>query len=177
MSKKVYTKKGDGGHTSLIGGTRVKKNDIRIEAYGTLDELSAFLGLLRNSIGNNEDHAYLYNTQKFFFAIGAFLATDITKTTVNLSKDLLEKHILEMENKIDVMEHKMPDLNDFIVPGSSSSESISHICRTVCRRLERHLCVILENSDTEKLLLSYFNRLSDYLFVFGRFIVFSSKSK
>lgn len=177
MSKKVYTKTGDKGFTSLIGGTRVKKSDLRIEAYGTLDELNSYLGLLRNSIENSEIHEKIRQIQCYLFELGAFLATDSSKITPILSIRALQKHIVGIEQEIDVMEHKLPILNEFVIPGDSFSESISHVSRTVCRRLERRLCVVLGDSDIEKMVLIYFNRLSDFLFVLGRFLVFMNNNK
>jgi len=172
--KKIYTKTGDTGITSLIGGTRVSKNDLRIEAYGTVDELNSFLGLLRTYIEKEDIQEEIIQIQYFLFDIGAFLATDSAKKEPLLSQELVRNQILVLENKIDVMQHQLPDLNKFIVPGGLNGVAMCHVCRTVCRRLERRLCDILKDSESEKLILKYVNRLSDFLFIFGRFISFSN---
>ena len=170
MSKKVYTKTGDNGYTSLIGGRRVKKNDLRVEAYGTVDELNSFLGLLKSNLKNGEIQEEIHQIQQFLFDIAAFLATDLSEKAPLLSQKLIENQISSLENQIDVMEHQLPKSTNFIVPGSDNAEAICHVCRTVCRRLERRLCDISEDSELEKQVVIFINRMSDFLFVLARFL-------
>lgn len=177
MSKKIYTKTGDSGYTSLIGGSRVKKNDLRVEAYGTLDELNAFLGLLKSNLNNVHLQDKIVHIQQFLFEIGAFVATDSIIKEPLISQELITNEIKNLESQIDVMEHHIPELTNFIVPGVDNREALCHVSRTVCRRLERRFCDLLDDSILDKLTLIYMNRLSDYLFILGRFIVSPNREK
>jgi len=170
---KIYTKTGDAGKTSLFGGERVEKNDIRVEAYGTLDELNSWVGLLRDqeipSTSNLDfDPTIFKSIQETLFVIGSQLASDPLKPSPYIPEfDPEEVTILERE--IDRMESRLPTLKHFILPGGHPSVSYAHITRNVCRRAER-LVVSLKNIPSEKpLILVYLNRLSDYLFVLSRF--------
>jgi cob(I)alamin adenosyltransferase len=165
---KIYTKKGDSGTTSLLGGTRVHKNHARIEAYGTLDELNSFLGLLRDySPENNEESLLLLEIQERLFTIGSHLACDPEHQKMILP-DLNESAIEKLELSIDAQESKLPELKNFILPGGHPANSIAHICRCVCRRAERLVVSLSINESVEALILSYLNRLSDWLFVYAR---------
>jgi cob(I)alamin adenosyltransferase len=171
MSRKIYTKTGDRGKTSLIGGTKVAKNDLRIEAYGSIDELNSFLGLLRDQLDAGRGKTTLGEIQDRLFTIGATLARDPEKETSLKIPDLHETDVAFLEQEIDAMESELPEMKSFLLPGGHVAVSTAHICRTVCRRAERN-CVSLSASGAlvEPLILVYLNRLSDYLFVLARFI-------
>ena len=167
---KVYTKTGDKGITSLIGGTRVKKSDIRINSYGTVDELNSFIGLLVTYIEEQETIDLLAEMQNVLFNIGCNLAMGD-----NFKKELKEsvvtnKLIENVENAIDRMQAAIPELKSFVIPGGSRSASIAHVCRTVCRRAERLIIALDETSEVDKNLLAYINRLSDYFFILSRYL-------
>ena len=164
---KIYTKTGDKGKTSLFGGTRVNKSHLRIDAYGTIDELNANLGLLRDNLGNEDLGKILYKVQNRLFVLGAILATDPEKTGVKLPA-FRKEDIRFLEIEIDKMEGNLPPLKNFIIPGGHPVVSLAHIARTVCRRAERAMVLLSENSPVDGILLEYVNRLSDYLFVLGR---------
>ncbi len=171
---KIYTKTGDDGTTGLIGGTRVKKHHIRIESYGTVDELNSWLGLIRDQ----EIDAYLKDVltqiQKKLFVIGAILATDPEKAVLKNGKkrltipEISEADITFLENQIDMMDGSLPQMTHFILPGGHTTVSYCHIARTVCRRAERMCTLLHENTPFNIALLKYINRLSDYLFVLAR---------
>ena len=167
---KVYTKTGDKGITSLIGGTRVKKSDIRINSYGTVDELNSFIGLLVTYIEEQETIDLLAEMQNVLFNIGCNLAMGD-----NFKKELKEsvvtnKLIENVEKAIDRMQAAIPELKSFVIPGGSRSASIAHVCRTVCRRAERLIIALDETSEVDKNLLAYINRLSDYFFILSRYL-------
>ncbi|MDE1192345.1 MAG: cob(I)yrinic acid a,c-diamide adenosyltransferase [Arachidicoccus sp.] len=169
---KIYTKTGDKGKTSLIGGKRVDKNDVRIECCGSVDELNAYIGLLNDELQNISLENILYEIQNNLFVIGSLLAADTTKTTKTFIPNLTDENILVLENEIDKMDAALPKMTHFILPGGHTIVSHAHITRTICRRAER-LCVGLFNElNNENILLivKYLNRLSDYLFVLARFI-------
>ncbi|UCS95498.1 cob(I)yrinic acid a,c-diamide adenosyltransferase [Echinicola marina] len=166
---KVYTKGGDKGLTSLLGGKRVSKAHIRIESYGTVDELNAYIGLLRDQQINKSRAGFLKEIQDRLFTIGAALATDPDKKGIK-KPDILEEDILSMENEIDKMEEILPPLKHFILPGGHTIVSFCHIARTVCRRAERNVIALNELEPVEAVIIKYLNRLSDYLFVIGRVI-------
>ena len=164
---KIYTKTGDKGITSLIGGRRVSKNHQRIEAYGTVDELIAFLGLLRDHTKNTELQSKIIKIQDELMICAAILATDCDNCEIRIPK-LSENSIVWLETEIDNMENNLPRLSKFILPGGHSSVSFCHVARTVCRRAER---IILGIEDLVKVpaeVIRYINRLSDYLFVLSR---------
>jgi|SRR5450755_3231036 cob(I)alamin adenosyltransferase len=171
MSQKIYTKTGDRGKTSLIGGTKVPKSHIRINAYGTVDELNAYVGLLRDLLTDEHSRELLREIQDRLFTIGSALACDPQKETLMKIPDLNESDILLLENEIDAMNSKLPEMKFFILPGGHVTASTAHICRTVCRRAER-LVVELDAQEPlgQPLIIKYLNRLSDYLFVLARWI-------
>ena len=172
---KVYTKTGDKGSTSLFGGSRVPKHHIRIEAYGTVDELNSWIGLIRDQEIKQDYKLQLTQIQNQLFTVGAILATPPEKEQLKNGKDRLNipkiapNHSLQLENFIDLMEESLPSMTHFVLPGGHTTVSYCHIARTVCRRAERQTVLLNENyplTDTE--VLTFLNRLSDYLFVLGR---------
>ncbi len=170
---KVYTKTGDKGSTSLFGGTKVSKNHIRIDAYGTVDELNSAIGLIRSSEILNTYDLQLIQIQKNLFHLGAELATPTEKLYLangkyRLPKILQEDDILELENWIDEMEEELPALTHFILPGGNLASSHAHLCRCICRRAERITVSLTEVEEIRQEILKYLNRLSDYLFVLAR---------
>jgi cob(I)alamin adenosyltransferase len=166
MSFKIYTKTGDTGETALFGGARVPKNHHRVEAYGTVDELNAQVGLLRDLIETPEYRAVLKAVQDRLFTIGAVLASDPSKSLT--TPDVTEEDIELLENQIDTMEIDLPMLKNFILPGGHATVSFCNIARTVCRRAERLVVALDAVEKTDPLSIKYLNRLSDYLFVLGR---------
>lgn len=164
---KIYTKTGDGGDTSLLGGKRVPKSHIRIDAYGTVDELNAFLGLLKDQEVNSARHALLKQIQDRLFTVGATLATGSGVVRVK-KPDILDEDILMLEREIDTMDESLPALKNFILPGGHASVSVAHLARTVCRRAERCVVLLHEGEHIEDKIIQYLNRLSDFLFVLGR---------
>lgn len=162
---KIYTRTGDAGQTSLFGGTRVAKNDPRIEAYGTLDELNSFLGVARSAWTSSPLDAQLHEVQMDLFDIGAHLASPGTSRFegVELSR------ITSLEEGIDAMEGELPPLVNFILPAGSAAAAQLHVARTVCRRAERLVVSLGDESEPTRSAVAYLNRLSDYLFVAARF--------
>ena len=171
MATKIYTKTGDLGKTSLIGGTKVAKSHIRIEAYGTVDELNSFIGLLNDSVEDEHIKTLLKEIQDRLFTIGSSLACDPEKEIKMKIPDLKEEDIRLLEVYMDKMNEQLPEMKHFILPGGHTSVSTAHICRCVCRRAER-LCVnMLEHQVfIDPIVIKYLNRLSDYLFVLARYI-------
>lgn len=164
---KIYTKTGDQGETSLLGGARVSKAHIRIEAYGTVDELNSHIGLLRDQPINELRKDFLKNIQDRLFTIGAELASEPGKDKI-MKPDLEAKDMTALEDAMDAMEDQLPALKSFILPGGHPSVSVAHIARCVCRRTER-ICILLhEKEPIHELIIPFLNRLSDYLFVLGR---------
>jgi cob(I)alamin adenosyltransferase len=171
MSTKIYTKTGDAGKTSLIGGTKVPKSHIRIQAYGTIDELNAFTGMLNDQISDAHSHEILLEVQDRLFTIGSSLACDHDKEIVMKIPDLKESDIFLLENEIDQMNTNLPEMKSFILPGGHVSVSSAHICRTICRRAERLIVELDEREHLDQpLIIKYLNRLSDYFFVLARYI-------
>ncbi|WP_057936648.1 cob(I)yrinic acid a,c-diamide adenosyltransferase [Algoriphagus resistens] len=164
---KIYTKTGDEGQTSLLGGTRVPKFDVRIDAYGTVDELNSYIGMLRDQEVNWMRTEILKEIQDRLFTIGADLATDPAKQNVK-KPDLLESDIKMLEKQIDEMEKPLVPLTSFILPGGHPSVSFGHLARTVCRRCERIVTELAAMEVVSELVIQYLNRLSDYLFVLSR---------
>jgi cob(I)alamin adenosyltransferase len=164
---KIYTKTGDLGLTSLFGGKRVSKADLRIETYGTVDELNSFLGLVRDQEINLKRKDELVEVQDRLFTIGSILATEPGNTKVKTPL-LKEDDVSFLENKIDEMEAKLSPLRSFVLPGGHASVSHCHITRTVCRRAERICISLSQHEDIDPLIIKYLNRLSDYLFVLSR---------
>jgi len=170
MAMKIYTKTGDKGTTSLIGGTKVPKSDLRIEAYGTVDELNSFMGMCRDLLKNKKSRKVLLTIQDRLFIIGSLLACDPAKETKMNIPNLEETDIAFLEEEIDKMDEVLPLMKNFILPGGNKSVSALHIARCICRRAER-CCVRLQMEDALKdsIIIKYLNRLSDYLFVLARF--------
>lgn len=171
---KIYTKTGDDGTTGLIGGTRVKKHHIRIESYGTIDELNSWLGLIGDQEIDVDVKEALTKIQKKLFIIGAILATDPEKALLKNGKkrlnipEITNADIRFLETEIDSMDASLPQMTHFILPGGHTTVSYCHIARTVCRRAERMCTLLQENAPFNATVLQYINRLSDYLFVLAR---------
>lgn len=182
MSKKsmIYTRTGDKGTTSLVGGTRVLKTHARLEAYGTVDELNSYIGMLLALIDDRQETELLLSVQHQLFAVGAYLATDVTTTKLSDSCMLSQEDVRRIELAIDRLDAELPPLRAFILPGGSYSASVCHVCRTVCRRAERCMLALEEQQicEIDSLHKSFINRLSDYLFVLSRKLnILSNKSE
>ena len=165
---KIYTKTGDAGSTSLFGGTRVSKHHIRIESYGTLDELNSWLGLIRDQLEDSDTSRELIRIQAELFTLGAELATEPEKSERLKIQTLGEREIQLLEESIDRMNENLPEMTHFILPGGHTAVSYCHLARTVCRRAERRMSLLDEQQKLSETALAYINRLSDYLFVLGR---------
>lgn len=178
MAFRVYTKTGDKGTTALIGGARVSKDHIRIEAYGTVDELNSVLGVVTDQLGDPTINDWILEIQDRLFTIGSSLATDPGKTPKMKLPDLHDSDIEWLEQKIDLMDDELPQMKSFILPGGHVAASHAHVARCVCRRAER-LCVHMQNNEefVAEDVLKYLNRLSDFLFVLARYIVFKNGGK
>ena len=171
MAFKIYTKTGDLGKTSLIGGTKVPKSNIRIEAYGTVDELNSFIGLTTDQLTNEPSKIILKEIQDRLFTIGSSLACDPDKESKLKIPDLKETDIALLEKEIDKMNEELSEMKSFILPGGHVAISTAHVTRCVCRRAER-ICVNMQENNlfVDPLVIKYLNRLSDYLFVLARYI-------
>lgn len=172
---KIYTKTGDKGETSLYGGTRVSKASARVESYGNIDELNAFIGLAKSQILDDNVLQQLKKIQFDLFTVGSEAATPIDKLILANGKSRLpltisETEIQELENWMDNMENKLQPLQFFILPGGGKAATALHVARTVCRRAERSLIFLNETEEVRPALIKYLNRLSDYLFVLARYI-------
>ena len=165
---KIYTKKGDQGQTSLIGGDRVSKHHIRIEAYGTIDELNSYIGILRSFVTDEINNPVLPEVQDRLFTIGSLLAQ--APNSKMILPDLNDTDIVLLENSIDKMNEILPALRSFVLPAGSIEIAHCHVARCVCRRGERLIVQLDELQHVEPEILKYINRLSDYLFVLGRYI-------
>jgi cob(I)alamin adenosyltransferase len=168
---KIYTKTGDKGYTSLIGGTRVPKHHLRIESYGTVDELNSYIGLIRDQDIAAHDKQILKEIQDRLFTIGSSLASDPERSKMVIP-DLHDADIELLEKEMDMMNEKLPELRHFILPGGNNSISFCHIARCVCRRAERLSVHLAEESSVDVKVNIYLNRLSDYLFTLARKIGF-----
>ena len=166
MATRIYTKTGDDGTTGLFGGARLPKDDIRIEAYGTVDELNSVIGWLQAVQSHHDLNLFLQNIQSRLFTVGSNLASDPDKEMI--TPDLLQEDISLIEKSIDAMQEELPPLKHFILPGGSLSISAAHLARTVCRRAERRCVALSHISSVDPLILLYLNRLSDYFFVLAR---------
>lgn len=164
---KIYTKTGDAGITALFGGKRVSKSNLRIESYGTVDELNSWIGLVRDSMRDTHTRNILKNIQDRLFTLGATLAADPEKPKLK-KPDLHEADIEMLEHEMDKMSEVLPPLQSFILPGGHPVVSYCHVARCVCRRAERGVVALGETENIEPLLVKYLNRLSDYLFVLAR---------
>lgn len=171
---KIYTKTGDKGTTALFGGTRVPKHHIRIDSYGTVDELNSHIGLIRDQEIDVRSKEILMHIQDRLFTVGAVLATDPEKMTLKSGKDRLnipridEEDVALLETEMDVMDEKLPPMTHFVLPGGHTTVSYCHIARCVCRRAERLATALYELEPFDEYTLKYLNRLSDYLFVLAR---------
>ncbi|WP_426059574.1 cob(I)yrinic acid a,c-diamide adenosyltransferase [Hymenobacter sp. B1770] len=166
---KIYTKTGDKGLTSLIGGTRVPKSSLRIECYGTVDELNSHIGLVRDQDVNATRRPLLKEIQDRLFTMGSALAADPDKSKMKLP-DLHEADVTLLEDEMDRMNAELPELRAFILPGGHPAVSHAHVARCVCRRAERMVILLSEESFVAELVVVYLNRLSDYLFVISRYM-------
>ncbi|MDH6535524.1 cob(I)yrinic acid a,c-diamide adenosyltransferase [Parabacteroides sp. 52] len=164
----IYTGGGDKGMTSLVGGQRVSKANQRIESYGTVDELNTFIGLLMTSLKDEEEKAFLLFVQHKLFTIGSYLATDQEKTELKIESRVTTETIERIEKEIDRLDESLPRMKQFLLPGGTPAAALAHVCRTVCRRAEREIYRLAENSPVEEPVLVFINRLSDYLFVLAR---------
>ena len=171
MASKIYTKTGDKGKTALIGGTKVPKSHIRIETYGTVDELNSFIGFLADQLEIKPAVAMLREIQDRLFTIGSSLATDPDKEPSMRLPDLKDEDVQRLEKEIDQMNAELPPMKSFILPGGHVAVSTAHIVRCVCRRAERN-CVAMQEQEmfVEPKVIQYLNRLSDYLFMLARYI-------
>lgn len=171
MAFRIYTKTGDKGGTSLIGGTRVPKNHIRIDSYGTIDELNSWMGMTADLCGEEKLQAWIQEIQDRLFTIGSVLATSPDKEVKMKLPDLYEKDVQWLEARIDEMNEVLPEMRSFILPGGNQAGSAAHIARCVCRRAER-ICVGMQEMEEyiPDPVIPYLNRLSDFLFVLARYI-------
>ena len=170
---RIYTRTGDLGTTSLVGGVRIKKSDIRLEAYGTVDELSAQLGMLVEMLGDDAEKDYVIGIQNNLFNVCTSLATDQSQTQLPPSAMLADGVISSMEQHIDELNSRLPERLGFILPGGCLAACQAHVCRTVCRRAERRITALAEVAEVDKEIQQYVNRLSDYLFVLAKIINFN----
>ncbi len=164
---KIYTKTGDHGTTSLFGGKRVSKSDLRIDSYGTVDELNSYIGLLRDQEVNRNRKEVLIEIQDRLFTVGSILATEPGNLKVKIPL-LQEMDITFLEKQIDEMDSQLPSMKSFVLPGGHASVSFGHVARTVCRRAERLIIALDQQEKVNELVIKYLNRLSDYLFVLCR---------
>jgi len=180
---KIYTKTGDKGQTSLYGGTRVAKSDLRIETYGTIDELNANIGLLRDQKNDSSTKKILLKIQNELFTIGAMLATPPDKERLKSGKKRLNiteisaSNVQYLEQEIDAIEKQLPVMTHFILPGGHQTVSFCHIARCVCRRAERLTVHLHKKEPINEIIISYLNRLSDYLFVLARKLTIDNQAK
>ena len=170
MANKIYTKTGDKGSTSLLGGTRLPKQHIRIEAYGTVDELNSHIGLLRDVIGEPEKVLVLLEIQDRLFTMGSHLACDPEQEIKMQLPELSESDIVFLEKEIDEMSAQLPEMRSFVLPGGHPDVSFCHIARCVCRRAERAVLKLAQSEKVNELHYKYLNRLSDHLFMLSRYI-------
>jgi len=179
---KIYTKTGDDGTTGLIGGERVKKYDIRLESYGTIDELNSYLGVIRSKCKDYFDNGFLKKIQSNLFGICSCLATyksdcpekesddsrEVSDNSKKKGKLQFTDELKELEAEIDRISEKIPPLTNFVLPAGCESSAFSHVARTVCRRAERNIVRLSEHTPVDSSIIQYINRLSDYLFILAR---------
>lgn len=171
---KVYTRTGDKGQTSIVGGIRMSKASERLEAYGTVDELSSHLGLLASMLKEGEYYDMIIRIQRNLFNVCTNLATDQSQTPLYDSAKLAEGEIELLEKEVDRLMKLLPERQGFILPGGTMTASQAHVCRTVCRRAERRIVALSEKAQISPETLQYVNRLSDYLFVLAKIINFNT---
>jgi cob(I)alamin adenosyltransferase len=180
---KIYTKTGDKGETSLFGGTRVPKYHLRIEAYGTIDELNSYLGLIRDQKIDQHSADILIVIQNKLFTLGAMLATPPEKTFLKSGKERLNinkintEAVALLENEIDTMNETLPAMTHFVLPGGHTTVSFCHIARCICRKAERITTQLSTESEIDEQILIYLNRLSDYLFVLARKLTYDNNAQ
>lgn len=165
---KIYTKTGDAGTTSLVGGVRVWKTHDRLEAYGTVDELNAQLGLLLTELTEETDRQLVAWVQHKLFSVGSYLATDQTQASLRMESRIAEEDVLRLERAIDELDAALPPLQAFVLPGGGRPAAVAHVARTVCRRAERRILALTGTCELDVRMLAFVNRLSDYLFVLSR---------
>ena len=179
---KIYTKTGDKGKTSLFGGIRVAKYNLRIEAYGTVDELNSYIGLIRDQKIDKNTFNVLVKIQNELFTLGSMLATPKDKETLKNGKDRLnipkisKENIQFLEQEMDIINETLPDMTNFILPGGHTTVSFCHIARTVCRRAERITVNLSDEEEINPITIQYLNRLSDYLFVLARKLTIDNRA-
>ena len=172
---KVYTRRGDKGSTDLVGGIRIKKSHIRLEAYGTIDELSSHLGLLAALLpADYDERSLIVRIQNNLFNVGTHLATDQSQTPLYSSAKLPEGEVEMLEKRIDYIIAELPEPQGFVLPGGTHAAAQCHVCRTVCRRAERNIDALMEEAKVGPEIVEYVNRLSDYLFVLAKKINFNN---
>lgn len=164
----IYTGGGDKGMTSLVGGVRISKADIRIESYGTIDELNSFTGWLNTLLEDGEDRKTLLFIQHKLFTAGSYLATARTPAEKKAESHIDRESVERIEREIDRIDAALPRHKNFLLPGGNQAAALSHVCRTVCRRAERQIFRLAESEEIEDMLLVFINRLSDYFFVLAR---------
>ncbi len=167
---KIYTRTGDDGTTGLVGGTRVKKHNIRLESYGTIDELNSYIGMIRSMQNDGSVNKILEIIQNKLFVIGANLATEESIDLTRRHLPCQKRDVDLLEQEMDRMNEQLPELRNFILPGGSQVSSVCHVARTVCRRAERRIVEMSENHFVDETLAKFVNRLSDYLFVLARYL-------
>lgn len=175
MSFKIYTKTGDQGETGLFGGTRLPKDHIRIESYGTVDELNAHVGMLRDHVEDGGLRDLLKKIQDRLFTIGSNLASDPEKELP--TPDILDADIELLEQEMDRMDETLPELRNFILPGGHPAVSWCHLARCVCRRAERRVITLTQQESVAEIIIRYLNRLSDYFFMLGRYLAQQVKAE
>ncbi|MBI1221444.1 MAG: cob(I)yrinic acid a,c-diamide adenosyltransferase [Bacteroidetes bacterium] len=172
---KIYTKTGDKGETSLIGGVRVVKYHPRIEAYGTIDELNSYLGYVQLSVAEEKDQKLIREIQDRLFTIGSLLAS--APGSKMILPDLKQTDIEALESRMDELDAQLPELKNFVLPGGSKDAAMAHVARCVCRRAERLIIEVSEKETVDALVIPYINRLSDYLFVVARKLVLEAEAE
>jgi len=164
----IYTRTGDKGTTSLVGGTRVSKAHLRLEAYGTTDELNSFVGFLREEVDDEHDLEVLLYIQHKLFTVGSYLATETEAMPPKAASIITDKDITLLENEMDSMDSELPSLRQFVLPGGSESAARAHLCRAVSRRAERCIYRVQAEFPVDEHVLTFVNRLSDYFFLLAR---------
>ncbi len=167
---KIYTKKGDSGTTSLLGGTRVAKHHLRIEGYGTVDELNSYLGLVRDTVADHHHQTVLLEIQDRLFTLGSHLALDPDHVGKMKLPEVIEADVVYLEQEMDRMDALLPEMKNFVLPGGHVAVSHTHVARCICRRAERSVTALHEHQPQPEITLRYLNRLSDYLFVLSRMV-------
>ncbi len=174
---KIYTRKGDDGTTGLLGGVRVAKHHARIEAYGNVDELNSYIGLLRDLLVTSQHETLLLSIQDRLFTIGSHLAVDPAHKGKMKLPELSEEDVRSLEQAMDALDEVLPPMTNFVLPGGHATVSHCHVARCICRRAERSIVFLHEQEQVDSLILEYINRLSDYLFTLSRVVALEMKAK